>query len=243
MLLHPTRFCTALTGPAAIAAAIVLLHPAPSSLTPPSDIAANEAAAIASLRRIFAAQEELRSSVGIETNCDGLGEYGYFAELAATRPHRVSVGCAPATGLPSDVLSPPLLGPSFGNVHHSRTVRDGYMFQMWLPFTTVAGLVSAVQEDPDGGKQAPPYPDPANGARYWCCYAWPLRLGQSGRRAFFVNQLGVVLQCRNRGVNPYEGNVHPPAFWEAFQIMIDMSSPLRLDTPGGADNTVWRRVP
>ena len=65
--------------------------PAPSSEL----IASNQRAAVSTLRSIAAAQARLRSLAEIDTDCDGRGEFGYFAELAGAMPMRVSVNCAP----------------------------------------------------------------------------------------------------------------------------------------------------
>ena len=52
-------------------------------------IASNERAAIAALRSIASAQAQLASSGAIDTDDDGVGEYGYLGELAGTAFLRV----------------------------------------------------------------------------------------------------------------------------------------------------------
>ncbi|MFM7282746.1 MAG: type II secretion system protein, partial [Planctomycetia bacterium] len=53
-------------------------------------LSANEAAAVSTLRSISSAQAQVQSSGAIDTDADGSGEYGYFAELAGSVPMRVS---------------------------------------------------------------------------------------------------------------------------------------------------------
>jgi hypothetical protein len=208
----------------------------------------NEAVAIRTLERIAAAEQAFRDAIDVDTNCDRQGEYGYFAELAGTRPMRVSSNCQPAAGSPADVLAHPLLPSVFGQSPGPETFQGflvpykGYYFQVWLAGPTVAGLVSAVREDLDGGKAAAPFPDPLNGARFWISYAWPIEHGTSGVRAFCVNQRGFVLECANDSAAPFDGLHGMPWFDEALSGVADLGSPIRVGIPGGANSTVWQPV-
>jgi hypothetical protein len=210
----------------------------------PPEIAANEAAAISTLRTIADAQARVKADVTIDTNDDGVGEYGYLAELAGTIPKRVSNGGVPAAGNPAtDRIRPPLLRPAFGEIAYSSAVLAGYRFQMWLSGPTYGDQVWGVLEDFAGGKEAAPFPDPRNGAGLWCCYAWPVRAGATGKRAFFINQEGELLECANDGPRPFSGTHSTPKFGEAFERARDMSSGLRVGPPaGGSNDTIWTRV-
>ena len=206
-------------------------------------IAENQRAARSTLRSIAAAQAEFQAAVEIDTNCDGVGEYGYFGELAGADPMRVSHFCEPGAGVaPADILSPPLLRSPFGRVAGSLVSHRGYLFQMWLPYQTVTGTVPAVEEDPSGGKGAAPFPGSVNGARMWCCYAWPIDYGRTGDRVYFMNQRGLLLECKNWGLWPYDGTTNMPAYDEAYSVAGDMSSPLRVGAPGGNHQTIWTPV-
>lgn len=215
----------------------------PAAPAPFDPVQANQMAAIATLRTIAAAQAELQAIVAVDTDCDGVGEYGYFEELAGTYVLRVccaGIPCSGSWGI--DELDPPLLRPAFGLISNRRIFHRGYVFQMWLPHATAGGTVAGIPEDVVGGKAAAPYPDPDNGARLWCCYAWPVDYGLTGRRAYFINQRGVVLECQNRSVVPYDGDVKAPLFDEAFSNSHDMGSPLRVGIAGGNDDTIWTLV-
>jgi Protein of unknown function (DUF2950) len=210
-------------------------------------ISTNEASAIDALRAIAEAQERFKAAVHVDTNCDGEGEYGYFAEIAGSLVLRATVGnpCQPAAGRsPDDLLLRPLLRRPFGIVRQSSISYRGYLFMMWLPRQEIAGKVTACCEDFGGGKMAAPFPDPVEGARMWCCYAWPAAYDLTGRRAFFVDQRGQVLECGNRSASPFSGRTLSPRpeFDEAYSIPGDMSSPLRIGIPN-ASGTIWSLVP
>jgi hypothetical protein len=234
----------------AIALFTALRSPAQSA----PDIAANEATAIAILREIAAAQARVKADVTIDTNCDGVGEYGYLAELAGTKPKRVCNGGMPQEGNSTmDLIHPPLIRPALGEMGYSSPLVAGYRFEMWLPAATFTmgpytGEVWGIPEDFSGGKEAASYPGSRNGSGLWCCYAWPDRAGVTGNRAFFINQKGELLQCANDGPSPFSGvdlsilQLDRPHYGEALVNSRDMSSAMRLGIPGGANNTIWARV-
>ena len=206
-------------------------------------LAANEAAAISTLRSVETAQAQLQSSGAVDSDGDGAGEYGYFAELSGAVPLRVTAAGVPAAGVAGrDELFPSILSSTFSAVAGSRVMRQGYMFQMWLPGPTVGGVVGGIAEDPTGGKSAAPFPNANNGEIIWCCYAWPANRNKTGNRAFFVSYEGEILQCQNRSATPMDGTVSAPGFGEAFTTVTDMSSLPRIGTAGGALGTIWTPV-
>ena len=76
-----------------------------------------------------------------------------------------------------------------------------------------------------------PFPNPDSGERLWCCYAWPLRIGRTGQRAFFVNEDQIIYAYDNRDVFRYSG-IHSHFFAQTpspdaiFQVANDMGSPV-----------------
>jgi prepilin-type N-terminal cleavage/methylation domain-containing protein len=192
-------------------------------------LSANESAAISTLRSISSAQAQMQSSAAVDTDSDGGGEYGYFAEVAGTVGMREDDGAgAPTNG--ADLLSPPMLSTALGNVEDGVVTRSGYVFQMWLPDDANAG----VAEDTDGGS-VDGATDPDGAENYWGCYAWPLDFGSTGNRVFFINHEGDILQYNNRGTENYTGIAGGPDFAAALSGA-DMSFGLANSAAGVAGN-------
>jgi hypothetical protein len=197
--------------------------------------AANQSAAIATLRALSSAQAMAQASGVIDSDGDTQGEYGYFGELAGTAPIRVSPSGRRQT------IEPPILSGAFGKVTQSGNVlRSGYVFRMYLPAPTANDKVVGVAESAGGGWAAgSARPGADNCEIYWACYAWPEKTPETGQTAFFVNQEGDILVCAN-GEGAYSGEEHAPAFDAAFgpQKPGDMSAP---PVPGAKcnDGRVW----
>jgi prepilin-type N-terminal cleavage/methylation domain-containing protein len=208
-------------------------------------LSANEAAAISTLRSISSAQAQVQSSGAIDSDADGGGEYGYFAELAGVKPMRDSVAGVPAIGATN--LTPAVLSSSFGTmsvaagVTEGTVVRSGYCFKMYLPGTTAGGVTPGVPEDLAGGNTAGSLPDPDNSEILWCCYAWPVSVTQTGNRCFFMNQEGDLLQTQNR-VAPFTTVIAGPTFDECYSIAGDMASPLQVGAASVVSGNIWTPV-
>lgn len=142
-----------------------------------SRVAANEAAVIATLRAISTAQFQFKSAAELDSNNDFGYEYATLGELAAIDELR-------GTGM---VLSRNLLSTGSAQVDAMGwATHHGYHLCLYLPSASgvgVAGIpanngtINAVQAE-----------------RFWTCVAWPTTAGSTGRRSFFVNQQGQVLQ-------------------------------------------------
>jgi prepilin-type N-terminal cleavage/methylation domain-containing protein len=208
-------------------------------------LSANESAAISTLRSLSSSQAQVQSSGAIDSDGDGAGEYGYFAELAGAQPVRVSLLGAPAAGVPgTDNLTPSVMSSAFGAVNATSQVsRSGYLYQVWLPAATVGGATAGIAEDPTtGGKLGAPFPDSDNGEVLWCCYAWPIQASQTGNRVFFVNQEGDLLQMLNRQPVPYSTVAGGPAFDAVFSAALDMGSALGINGVAANDTFTWAPV-
>ena len=134
------------------------------------EIETNEALTISHLRSMVSAQIQAKSLNIVDTDEDGRGEFLFLDELSGARPTR-----APGKG-----LRIPLLMDAFKHRGAGGFVEvHGYLYRLFLP-------------GPDGtpvdGKEA----DPAGSALRWCCYAWPVEYGRSGRRSFYVDESGTV---------------------------------------------------
>jgi prepilin-type N-terminal cleavage/methylation domain-containing protein len=214
-------------------------------------VSANEAAAISTLRLLSSVQAQVRSMGSIDTDADGSGEYAYFGELAGTAPMRIASPGGPATGTPGiDELDPSVITDAFGVLDaNGLAARSGYFFQMWLPGPTAGttpGLPEAAGGGPGGAGGGAPgpggFPDSDNAENMWCCYAWPIRADQTGNRAFFVNDEGLIFQFDNRGASPFSGTALMPDFGEAYNDPADMASGVRIGIAGGDQGTIWAPV-
>ena len=156
---------------------------------------ANESAAIATLKNISSSQSQCQASGVIDDNNNGAGEFGYFGELSGTDPVRANGGISA-----TERITPAVLSSAFGNVANGECVRSGYIFKMYLPGPAGVFVAEAATGGATGGAV-----DAAQAEVLWCCYAWPTSYGNSGKRAFFVNQAGDVLGTRNSTVR-YSGS-------------------------------------
>lgn len=185
--------------------------------------AANEAAAIATLKSLVSTQAQIRTMGVIDANRNGTGEHGYFAEMAGSAAPRIdeagNVGAAPVV---------PLMMPAFGQLANGAVSRSGYHFRLFLP---AAGSGSPTGEAPSGGAAGLSI-DARLAETQWCAYAWPSTFGISGNRSFFINQVGDILATDNR-VQRYNGAAVPVAGNAAFAN----GSPNAMGSPTAA-NTV-----
>ena len=165
---------------------------------------ANESAAIATLKNVSSAQAQCQASGVIDDNNNGAGEFGYFGELSGADLVRSGGGLST-----TERIRPAVLSSAFGNVQNSRVVRSGYVCQMYLPGTT-----NAFQPEAAGGGATGGTVQPEAAEVLWCAYAWPSSYGNSGKRAFFINQAGDVLGCRNSTAQ-YNGATTPPVAGQA----------------------------
>ncbi|MBL8841569.1 MAG: DUF2950 family protein [Planctomycetes bacterium] len=170
-------------------------------------LSANESAAIATLRNVVSAQSQIQSQGAIDTDVDGIGEHGWFAEMAGSINMRDSTG---ANGGP--ILNPPVLSGSLSVVNANGFVnKSGYFFQIYLPDPAGAGLVE------NGGGGSPTGESADLCETTWVCYAWPAAFSNTGNRAFVVNQTGDVLQSNNlNGPASYTSTTSTPADDSAF---------------------------
>ena len=204
-------------------------------------LAANESAAIATLRSLASAQAQVQSSGAIDTDGDGSGEYGYLGELSGADPLRIfTAGAAAAGAAGTDELQPAVLSAAFGNVAASIVARSGYNFQVWLPGAGAAP--PAIAEDATGGAATPAnFPNPNNCEVIWCAFAWPVQAGNSGNRCFFISQEGDLISTANRA-GVYTAAVGPTPTLGVFSVANNMASPLGINGVAAIDGNVWTIV-
>ena len=166
-------------------------------------LTANETAAISTLKNLSASQGQLQASAVIDVNSNGAGEYGYFKELAGGAVRDATGGST------TNMVDPPVMSRSFGILNAQGYVsRSGYFFRIFLPDNVYAGV-----SEPQNNYGATV--DASNAETTWCAYAWPTSRGNSGNRAFFVNQSGDVLACRNNTAQ-YSGTATAPNWDDAY---------------------------
>ena len=198
---------------------------------------ANESAAIALLKQIATSQTQLKATALIDANNNGTGEYGFFQELSGVRG--VKTGTPPNLSETTTKVHPPTLSPAFGQMGtvglFAGTERSGYHFVMALPGNVGQWVVEPAPSAPYVDV------DPAQAESYWACYAWPSRYAHTGKRIFFINQSGVILQAMNANTR-YSGH---SSVIQVQDVLLPggefMTSPLAINATGTYGN-VWTVV-
>ena len=200
-------------------------------------LSANETAAIATLRNLTSCQAQLQTSGKIDTDSDGIGEYGTFIELTGTEG--VRKGFTAATKLSTFAsqgtpVNPAILSPSLASVDAVGFVtKAGYAFMIFLP-----GAAGAFVHETYGGTAAISAAIAVDMSETtWCAYAQPVALNNSGVRRFFVNQSGDVLQSANE-VAAAQGTTTAINGNSAF-TGATITSAIAVGT-SGSDGDVWK---
>lgn len=144
-------------------------------------ISRNESKAIAFMKNLTSAQAQIQASGAIDVDRNGIGEYGFLGELAATIPIRGG----------SRFVEPPVVRRNGLELVRDGIYRcHGYYFQIFLP----GGLGTPPRDETDGVSEHHRDRVHAPTAEvFWWALAWPVWNGFTGRRSFFVNQAGDVL--------------------------------------------------
>jgi len=217
-------------------------------------ISANENAAIATLRSIAAAQQQVQASSAVDTDADGGGEYCFFGELAGTATLREFDQATLTAAISANRLTPAYLATAFGNVladgaGDGVVERQGYYYKIFLPDDNVdpAAATGAYSEAAVGGTNAGDIGawGSSNCEIMWCCYAWPVTQGRTGNRAFFINHEGDVISHDNK-TGAYSGLAANPTFDAALNdtVGLDFGQPLGLAALGNTSNdgNLWVTV-
>jgi hypothetical protein len=203
---------------------------------------ANETAAIATLREIAVGQAHVQTWGKIDCDQDGIGEYGTFLEMTGSVPVRSGfVEGKSDFSKRGSKIEPPVSSAQLAGVDAAGVVRrNGYCYRIYLPdsaapsrFTHETGPAEKVGL---AGGTARVLVDLAETT--WCAYAWPEKIGDTGRRAFFVNQTGDVMQSSNEGAR-WEGERIPPGN-SAF--IGDGCTSVQAVGTRGRDGDVWKVV-
>jgi type II secretory pathway pseudopilin PulG len=130
-----------------------------------SRLAANETAAVNTLKYLSQAEENFRAEVAQNEDNDDSGEYGTFGMLAGAVPL--------SRGRPAD---PAYLDKRFRTPDPDTVIESrGYRFRIFLPQEAVRVRDQDLQKT-DLRELC------------WCAYAWPIEPGKSGNHVFFICQ-------------------------------------------------------
>ena len=183
----------------------------------------NETAAIATLRNIISAQSQFQTTSRADNNNNGVGEYGTFGEMSG------SIGVRQGA-----LLNPPVLSTAFRAVNANGEVsRSGYLFAMYLPDNSGAGLPEL------SGGGADQNADPDISETTWACYAWPTNYGNTGNRTFFVNQGGDIIGTE---FNQYSGPAAGPPANSAFRGTGTTITGIAATGMTGRDGNFWKQT-
>jgi len=195
----------------------------------------NETVAIATLRNLCSAQAQMQASGKIDADQDGIGEHGTFLEMTG------SVGVRKGQDFTSQggKMEPPILSKALSEVGPDGVVRkSGYCFRIFLPdtekrsgFVHETGPAATVGVKGGTGKVLVDLSETT-----WCAYAWPEKIGDSGRRVFFINQSGDVMQSSNEK-GKWEGDRGPTG--DAAFRGPGITSQQAVGT-AGRDGDVWK---
>ena len=220
-------------------------------------MAANESAAIATLRSFATAQAQAQGTARIDADSDSIGEFGTFVELVGGTGVRTRRWGADPPGADfstqGPVADPPPLPPSMMDYMDGSgcLLKGGYAFIVFLPDTTeTAGWTReelTLSTTGGGAKGRTVQSVSLSGGTgligidlaesVWCVYAQPSKFGTTGSRAFFTNQGGDVLQCDNTTAK-HQGSATAIAGNSAF-LGAGITSPLAVGTTGN-DGEVWK---
>ena len=203
-------------------------------------LVANEITAIATLRNLASCQAQVQTSGRIDCDRDGIGEYGTLLEM--TGSVAVRSGFADGKGdfsKQGTKIEPPIVSPRLAGVDAAGVVRkNGYCYRIYLPDSATPSRFVHETGPADSvglaGGTAHVQVDLAETT--WCAYAWPEKIGDTGRRAFFMNQAGDVMQSANDHAK-WEGERIPPGN-SAF--MGDGCTSAQAVGTRGRDGDVWK---
>lgn len=110
-----------------------------------------------------------------------------------------------------------------GRVQGIDLCRFGYRFRFFLPDVEGHGVSFDRREEINQAKAS----------EHYACYAWPMRFGETGRRAFLLVRTGDVLSTENQK-RQYNGQSNPPRPGAGFRA----ADPDRIvDTPAATRAT------
>ena len=189
----------------------------------PAEWRRREGDALRLLRDLIAAQAHLGASGKVDTDRDGVGEFGGFVELTGRGRGRMQKS-----------LRSPLLEPDKKLVYtqDGHLTRAGYHFAIYLP----GRGGRPVRERADGFRATDVSADLAE--THWCVYAWPDEYHRTGRRTFFTNQSGDIWAVDAAAYSGRAGAPEPDAAFATGGSITGGVSPAL----ASADGNRWKKL-
>ena len=186
-------------------------------------MSANERVAIATLRLVATAQNQVRAQNLVDTNFDGIAEYATIDELTGRTPVRATGELANPAFVTGALATAPV-----GDAYQG----SGYYYALYLPDSGGDGVNPLTAAGAIDGNLS---------SLYFSCLAWPVKRGASGRTTFCVTQQGMIVQAAKAA---YDGTTSVPPAGAALLG----GSATRIDNPflatgqNGADGNLWTPV-
>ena len=200
----PGNMAVGIVGVGAVVAAVAI----PNVLR--ARLAANESAAVGSLRTIATQQAVFQAEAEIDQDKNERGEYGLLSELCGETPFR------PNTTKRADPVYVSTGFATQGAAGTGAATKSGYHFRIYLPTLRTTGG----DDKSLGGtkEQGGPAIQDAQGInlqeQHFIVYAWPVKRYSTGRRAFAVTEIGKVYSTKMLAKS-YSGT-NGPALQAAF---------------------------
>ncbi len=156
-------------------------------------IEANEATAARTLRNLVAHQKNFKAAAVVDQDADGIGEYGLLGELAGDIVPRTA---SKRSGLATATLNTGGSAPGGDGC----AMTAGYVYRIVLAAEVLEDSRIVPGDDLIlGGTKQKPGPTLSDvdaidmQEQRFAIFAWPLRAGDTGNRAFVVTEAGRVL--------------------------------------------------
>jgi prepilin-type N-terminal cleavage/methylation domain-containing protein len=153
-----------------------------------SRIGANETSAIGTLKTITAGEEQFRSSVCVDEDSDGVGEYATIGELTGGDNYR-DAGAGAGVNCSTSPFIPTTLSPDANGYAQ----KSGFQFTIFVSSAAAALWTAASTSNVTGNYAAAA----DNNEEDFIALAWPSDYGKSGNRCFALNSQGQIMQNPN----------------------------------------------
>lgn len=183
--------------------------------------------AVSTLRTLYWGQNLFRQQALVDQNGNGVGEFGFFGEMTGVAPLRGSQERSPA-----GILRPRFFKLAEGALA-GIAINGPYCYVIYLP-----GEGGPLIEDAQGKVGE-------NGASaelqesHWIAYAWPLEVGATSDKVYFINQFEEIFESDNlAAAQKYTGPNHMPA-WDAAPLKAGLTG--KIEEGLGGDGGTWKR--